>query len=116
MAALFASAAWNTPASSVLLKPTLPPFALFGIRHRSRWLGLVLLALLSLPMLALDLTWLRVVLDDREPAGLLYSLHEMPCAAIPLLAWLAWARSADVRLAVQRRLHRKVARVERPAV
>lgn len=97
MAALFASAAFGTPASFVLLKPTLLPFALFGIWRRSWWLGLGLLVLLSLPLLALDLTWLRVVLDARQPFGLLYSLHEVPCAAIPLVAWLASARSTEAR-------------------
>jgi hypothetical protein len=101
MAALFASVAFGTPASLVLLKPTLLPFALFGIWRRSWWFGLGLLALLSLPMLPLDLTWLRVALDDRQPDGLLYSLHEMPCAAIPLVAWLASGRSAEARRATR---------------
>jgi hypothetical protein len=114
MAALFASAAWNTPASFVLLKPTLLPFALFGIWRRSWWYGLALLVLLSLPMLALDITWMRVALDARDPSGLLTSLHQMPCAAIPLVAWLASAHSAEARLAVQRRWHRTVAHVEWP--
>ena len=114
MAALFASVAFDTPASFVLLKPTLLPVALFGIWRRSWWLGLALLVLLSLPMLALDITWLRVALDARQPFGLLYSLHEMPCAAIPLVAWLASAHSAEARLAVQRRWRRTVAHVEWP--
>jgi hypothetical protein len=101
IAALFASVAFGAPASLVLLKPTLLPFALFGIWRRSWWYGLGLIVLLSLPMLALDLTWLRVLLDARQPYGLLYSLHEMPDAAIPLIAWLASARSAEARLAAR---------------
>jgi hypothetical protein len=115
LAALFASVAFGTPASFVLLKPTLLPFALFGIWRRSWWLGLALLVVLSLPMLALDLTWLRVVLDTQDPMGPFTALHEMPCAAVPLAAWLASARSAEMRRAVQARVGgrgRRVAPVE----
>jgi hypothetical protein len=101
IAALFASVAFGAPASLVLLKPTRLPFALFGIWRRSCWYGLGLLVLLSLPMLALDLTWLRTMIDARQPYGLLYSLHEMPCAAIPLVAWLASVRSAEARRATR---------------
>jgi hypothetical protein len=114
VAALFASVAFGSPASFVLLKPTLLPFALFGIWRRSWWLGCGLLALLSLPMLALDLTWLRVVIDARQPYGMVYSLHEMPCAAIPLVAWLASSSSARERRwmrSVSVRIHRPARRV-----
>jgi hypothetical protein len=87
MAALFASAAWDTPASFVLLKPTLLPFALFRCWHRSWWVGLAILVVLSLPLLALDILWVRVVLDARGHTGPMYSLHEFAWAAIPLVAW-----------------------------
>jgi hypothetical protein len=95
LAALFASVAFETPAVFLLLKPTLLPFALFGVWRRSWWLGLGLLALLSVPFTALELTWLRVMLDSREPLGLLYSLPEWPMMAIPLVAWASSSRRED---------------------
>jgi hypothetical protein len=89
MAIEFAAVAWRWPASLALFKPSLFPFALFGIRERRWWLGAGALALLSLPFLPLTFTWARVVLDSQGTGGLLYSLLEFPYALIPLVAWLS---------------------------
>jgi len=77
----------------VLLKPSLAPFALFGVRRRSWWLGAVALALLSLPFLATGLwaDWLTAVANSRG-GGLLYSSLEAPMLLLPLVAWVGRRR------------------------
>ena len=91
MAALAAAAAWGTPASLVLFKPSLFPLALFGMRSRGWWYGLAALALLSLPVLPLTLTWVQVVINV-QPGGLTYSLLDLPLCALPLLWWIGSTR------------------------
>ena len=76
--------AW--PAVLVLIKPSVLPFALIGIRHRSWWIGAGLLALLSLAMLQL---WREfVVAIHNSDAAWYYSLDDMPPLFIPVVAWL----------------------------
>lgn len=77
--------AW--PGVLVLLKPSLAPFALIGIRSRGWWVGLVLLGLASLPFLALTLDYPRILLDSRG-SSLLYSGTSVPILALPIVAWL----------------------------
>jgi hypothetical protein len=73
-----------------LLKPSLAPFALAGIKSRAWWVGLVVLGLASLPFLADTLLWPRVVLD-ASGGGILYSLSNVPLMLIPGVAWLGSA-------------------------
>ena len=75
----------------VLVKPSLAPFALFGVNRRSWWLGLGLLVLLSLPFGALWADWVASVLNSRG-GGALYSALEIPMLVLPLVAWLARTR------------------------
>jgi hypothetical protein len=82
---------YHWPAALVLLKPSLGPFALIGIRSRGWWLALAALALVSLPLLPALLEYPRVVLDGRG-GGILYSLPDLPIVAIPVLAWLGARR------------------------
>jgi len=70
----------------VMLKPSLAPFALFGVRRRSWWLGLAALVVLSLPFGALWADWVASVVNSRG-GGLLYSSLEAPLLALPLVAW-----------------------------
>lgn len=84
IAALTAASAWGTPASLALFKPSLFPLALVGIWTRAWWYGCAALALLSLPVLQLTLTWVRVAFD-AQPGGLTYSLIDLPVCALPLL-------------------------------
>jgi hypothetical protein len=77
--------AW--PGVFVLLKPSLAPFALIGIRSRGWWIGLVLLGLGSLPFLAWTLDYPRILLDARG-ASILYSGTSIPIVALPVVAWL----------------------------
>ena len=76
----------------VLLKPTLVPFALVGCRHRSWWVGLGVLALVSVPFAAMWLDYVTVVQNARDPNGLMYSLNQVPTVMIPVVAWLGSSR------------------------
>ena len=78
----------------VLLKPSLFPFALLGIRDRGWWLMVGLLALLSLPLLPTMLQYPAVILDSRG-GGLLYSVPEWPLLLASLVAARGKARPAE---------------------
>lgn len=81
--------AW--PGVLVLLKPSLAPFALIGIRSRGWWIGLAVLGLASLPFLGPTLDYPRVVLDSRG-GGLLYSAISVPILLVPIVAWVGRKR------------------------
>jgi hypothetical protein len=91
MAALSVSIAMGWPSTLVLLKPSLFPFALIGIRQRAWWLQLGLLGLLSLPVLGLTLLYPQVILDSRG-GGILYSLNDAPLLLLPVIAGVAAGR------------------------
>ena len=78
---------WRGAAPFALLKPSLFPFALFGIRQRAWWVGLAIFVVLCLPFGGLWLDWLTTVVNARG-AGILYSALEAPMLALPLVAWL----------------------------
>jgi hypothetical protein len=80
---------WRPWSALVLLKPTLAPFALFGVRDR-RWR--VVAALAALPFAWLLPDYLRVAANFLAPGGLLYSALEIPMLSIPLVAWLGRRR------------------------
>jgi hypothetical protein len=82
---------WRTAAPFVLLKPSLAPFALFGIPRRSWWVGAAVLALMSLPFGSLWADWLTTLVNSRG-GGLLYSSLEAPFLVLPLVAWLGRTR------------------------
>ena len=81
----------RSAAPFVLLKPSLAPFALFGVNRRSWWVGLGLLVLLSLPFGALWADWVASVVNSRG-GGALYSALEIPMLLLPLVAWLGRTR------------------------
>lgn len=78
---------WGWPAVAVLLKPTLAPFALFGVRRRSWWIALGAAALVSLLFLPMWGDWATAVIDSRG-TGILYSAKEIPMMLLPVVAWL----------------------------
>ena len=82
----------------VLLKPSLAPFALFGIRDRSWWLLVLAMAAGGLVLGGLWLDWLRVV-ANAHGASWLYSLPHVPVMAIPVVAWLASEKRRTVAVA-----------------
>jgi hypothetical protein len=91
VAAMALATAWRGAAPFALLKPSLFPFALFGIRDRSWWFGLAVFAALSVPFGMMWADWIATVLNSRG-AGLLYSVLEAPMLALPLVAWLGRTR------------------------
>lgn len=85
---------WGWPALVVLLKPTFVLFAVVGMDRRSFWIGLALIAALSLLMLTEWIRWIQAMLN-AEGAGLLYSIRDLPLVAVPVIAWLASERSGS---------------------
>ncbi len=79
----------------VLLKPSLAPFALFGIARRSWWLGVAGLLALCVPFGSLWADWVASVVNSRG-GGLLYSALEIPMLLLPLIAWLGRSRGGQV--------------------
>lgn len=78
---------YHWPSVFVLLKPTLAPFALVGIRHHSWWVALGVLVVASVAFLPMWLDYLTVTLNARGPlVGPLYSLPQVPLMLIPLIA------------------------------
>jgi hypothetical protein len=77
----------------VLLKPSLAPFALFGIRRRSWWLGAFVLAVMSAPFVVSGLwaEWITTLSNSRG-GGILYSSLEAPMLLLPVVAWLGRRR------------------------
>jgi hypothetical protein len=92
MAALALAAAGSSRAAApfVLLKPSLAPFALFGIRRRSWWLGAAAFLVISIPFRGMWADWVLTVANSRG-GGLLYSALEIPMLLLPLVAW--WGRT-----------------------
>ena len=91
IAAMAVATAWRGAAPFALLKPSLAPFALFGVRERSWWVGLAAFVALSVPLGTMWLDWVTSVLNSRG-GGLLYSVLEAPMLAVPLAAWLGRTR------------------------
>lgn len=75
----------------ILLKPTLGPFALWGIRHRSWWISLGVLTAFSLLFVGMLPDYIRAMQHlDSSP---LYSLWNVPVMLVPIVAWLGSART-----------------------
>ena len=79
------------PAAFVLLKPTLAPFALVGLRRpRAFVVGVVALAVLSLPLIGLWWDWLAVIRNsDLE---LTYGIEQVALLAVPAIAVIGSTR------------------------
>jgi hypothetical protein len=93
-AAVAAGTRWHWPAVFALLKPTLAPFALIGIRHRSWWVAALALVVISLLFLSLWDDYITAVMNARDGrSGLLYSIGDVPLMLIPLVAWAGRRRA-----------------------
>ena len=93
-AALVAAALrWKWPGALILLKPSILPFALIGIRTRGWWITAGILLVLTLPLIPLIPDWLRAVVDARGPAGWLYSVKDLPLLMVPVIAYLGRTRN-----------------------
>jgi hypothetical protein len=90
-AAVAASLVWRVPAVFILLKPSLAPFAIFGIERRSWWMGLGAIAIASLAMLPMWPDWITVIRDIRGDDWT-HSGFDVAYVLIPILAFLAATR------------------------
>ncbi len=90
VAATAAATRYRWPGALVLLKPSLLPFALIGIRTRGWWFSLGLLALVSVALWPLWAQYAVVLANAGGPrAGWLYSLSDVPTMLVPVTAWLS---------------------------
>jgi hypothetical protein len=87
VAAMALATVWRGAAPFSLMKPSLFPFALFGVGQRAWWIGLAVFLALCLPFGSLWTDWVRTVVNSRG-GGLLYSILEAPMLALPLVAWI----------------------------
>jgi hypothetical protein len=87
VAAMAIATAWRGAAPFSLLKPSLFPFALFGLGRGAWWIGLAVFIVLCLPFGSLWVDWVTTVVDSRG-GGLFYSILEAPMLALPLVAWI----------------------------
>jgi hypothetical protein len=87
MAAVATGLVYRWPGAFVLVKPSMLPFAMIGMRSRGWWAVVGLLLAGSLPFLAQTLMYPQVILDTRG-GGLLYSIPDVPFLLIPVIAWL----------------------------
>jgi hypothetical protein len=80
--------AW--PSVLVLIKPSLAPFALFGVRRRRWWVALGVLVVVSIPFGTL---WISYATAMRNSSlGLTHALITIPLMLSPVWAWLARGR------------------------
>jgi len=68
----------------VLIKPSLFPFALLGVRDRGWWIALAVALAVSIPFGAMWLDWVTAVANSS--GGLLYSLQDVPILLLPVIA------------------------------
>jgi hypothetical protein len=92
---------YHWPSVLILVKPTLGPFALVGIRHRSWWIALLILVLVSIAFLPMWPDYLRVFENARGPlVSPLYSWQQIPLMVSPLVAyWTSTRRTTASRMA-----------------
>lgn len=93
-AAMSVAIVYRWAAPFALLKPSLFPFAAFGIRERAWWVGLGVLLLLCLPFGGLWADWVASVINSRG-SGPLYSVLEAPMLLLPLVAWAGRTRQVS---------------------
>lgn len=76
---------YRWPAALILLKPTLAPLALVGIRSRWWWVALGVMGALTLAMLPELLRYFEVLRNVRG-GSVLYSLGDLPMLLIPVVS------------------------------
>ena len=87
MAAMALGVLYAWPSVLVLIKPSLFPFALFGIREKRWWLALIAFAIACVPFGSLWIDWIHSILNSQG-GGIGYSILEAPMLALPIAAWL----------------------------
>lgn len=92
MASVAGGLLWGWPAALIVIKPTMAPLALLGIKRRSWWVACVVLAVLSLAMLPLWFDYLTAM--RNLGIGLDYSIGSLPLVLVPLVAWAGRTKEA----------------------
>jgi hypothetical protein len=92
-AAVAMATVWQWPGVFVLVKPSLAPFALIGIRSRSWWIALAGLGAVSLALLPAWLEYVTVIRNATE-WSFDSSIGNVPLMSIPLIA--RWGRSSPI--------------------
>ncbi len=100
---------WKWPGALILLKPSILPFALIGIRTRGWWITAGILVVLTLPLIPMIPDWLRTVFDARGPEGWLYSVKDLPLLMVPVIAYLGRTRDPHLTIGRARSTDREVA-------
>ena len=85
--------AW--PSVLVLIKPSLAPFALIGIRRRRWWAGMAVLVLASIPFGSLWIDYATAL--QNSSLGAAHALVTLPLMLAPIWAWLGRARPVASR-------------------
>jgi hypothetical protein len=88
VAAMALGTIYYWPAVLATLKLSLAPLSLFGAWKRSWWYAAAALGAVSLLFLPMWPDFLIALRNSRQPAGLLYSVGEVPMMLIPVIAWL----------------------------
>jgi hypothetical protein len=91
VAIVAAATRWHWPGPWVLIKPSLAPFALIGVRHRGWWVALGVFLLACLPFGALWADYRTVLANSGAP--LTYSLLDLPITLAPVVAYVGRTRS-----------------------
>lgn len=81
---------WPVFGATLAFKPTLLPLGVLWARRRSFWIGVGVVAMLSVPLGGLWLDWLRAI--RNFPVHPFYSWPVALIVLIPLVAWLARTR------------------------
>lgn len=77
---------YHWPSVLILIKPTLAPFALVGVRHRSWWIAFAIWCVVALLMLDQWLDYVTVLRNIESTP--LYSIGSVPFMLVPIVAWL----------------------------
>ena len=88
LAACAMGAAYGWPAVFVLAKPSLAPYALFGVRSRAWWVAFALFMALCAPFGFMWVDWVRATMLNPTNGGILYSLPYVPVMSVPVVAWI----------------------------
>ncbi len=91
VAFLAAGLLYSWPAVLILIKPSLAPFALVGVRHRSWWIAMAIWCFVALLMLGQWLDYVTVLRNVQS--GPLYSIGSIPFMLVPIVAWLGRDRT-----------------------
>ena len=91
---------WRPAFALLLLKPSLGPFALLGVRNRGWWVLVGIYVLASLAFLPMWIDYVHVLLNGRGPLAVpWYSIRDVPLVSVPLIAWAARSPSRTVDVA-----------------